>query len=151
MEFKNLADVTKLEEVPEGASVLAATADGNVVRVPGDGLGGGGGVGTIVITNNRVEAFLSMIASGDFDSGAIPEETVLFCKNMTFEEAYSGLASGKPMNALYIMSDDTVIYVPAVISFAGNLTGEEVISFIVSVGEMNIMFAWTKSGIEIRG
>lgn len=42
MEFKNLAEVTKLEEVPEGASVLAATAEGEVVRVPGDGLGGGG-------------------------------------------------------------------------------------------------------------
>lgn len=43
MEFKNLAEVTQLEEVPEGASVLAATAEGEVVRVPGDGLGGGGG------------------------------------------------------------------------------------------------------------
>lgn len=42
MEFKNLAEVTKLEEVPEGASVLAATAEGEVVRVPGEGLGGGG-------------------------------------------------------------------------------------------------------------
>lgn len=41
MEFKNLAEVELLGEVPEGASVLAATADGNVVRVPGDGLGGG--------------------------------------------------------------------------------------------------------------
>ena len=50
MEFKNLADVTKLEEVPEGASVLAATADGNVVRVPGDGLGGGGNGGGGIFT-----------------------------------------------------------------------------------------------------
>ena len=44
MDFKNLAEVTQLTEVPEGASVLAATAEGEVVRVPGDGLGGGGGV-----------------------------------------------------------------------------------------------------------
>lgn len=43
MEFKNLAEVTQLTEVPEGASVLAATAEGEVVRVPGDGLGGSGG------------------------------------------------------------------------------------------------------------
>ena len=43
MDFKNLAEVTQLTEVPEGASVLAATAEGEVVRVPGDGLGGGGG------------------------------------------------------------------------------------------------------------
>ena len=45
MEFKNLAEVELLGEVPEGASVLAATADGDVVRVPGDGLGGGGNAG----------------------------------------------------------------------------------------------------------
>lgn len=50
MEFKNLAEVTKLEEVPEGASVLAATAEGEVVRVPGDGLGGGGGAGGGIFT-----------------------------------------------------------------------------------------------------
>ena len=43
MEFMNLADVTKLDEVPEGASVLAATSDGDIVRVPGEGLGGSGG------------------------------------------------------------------------------------------------------------
>lgn len=49
MEFKNLAEVTQLDEVPEGASVLAATAEGEVVRVPGDGLGGGGG-GKLVVT-----------------------------------------------------------------------------------------------------
>lgn len=48
MEFKNLAEVTQLDEVPEGASVLAATAEGEVVRVPGDGLGGGGGGALIV-------------------------------------------------------------------------------------------------------
>ena len=40
MEFMNLADVTKLDEVPEGASVLAATSDGDIVRIPGEGLGG---------------------------------------------------------------------------------------------------------------
>lgn len=43
MEFMNLADVTKLDEVPEGASVLAATTEGDIVRVPGEGLGGSGG------------------------------------------------------------------------------------------------------------
>lgn len=50
MEFKNLAEVTQLTEVPEGASVLAATAEGEVVRVPGDGLGGGGGSNELLVT-----------------------------------------------------------------------------------------------------
>lgn len=39
MEFKNLAEVTQLEEVPEGASVLAATAEGDIVRVLKDEVG----------------------------------------------------------------------------------------------------------------
>ena len=50
MEFKNLAEVELLGEVPEGASVLAATAEGEVVRVPGDGLGGSGGGGIFTVT-----------------------------------------------------------------------------------------------------
>lgn len=58
MEFKNLAEVTKLEEVPEGASVLAATAEGEVVRVPGDGLGGsGGGVFTVTFSSEDGETY----------------------------------------------------------------------------------------------
>lgn len=56
MEFKNLAEVELLGEVPEGASVLAATADGNVVRVPGDGLGGGNaGGGQFVVKITMVD------------------------------------------------------------------------------------------------
>lgn len=58
MEFKNLAEVTKLEEVPEGASVLAATAEGEVVRVPGDGLGGGQFVVKITLDEQALTATL---------------------------------------------------------------------------------------------
>lgn len=53
MEFKNLAEVTQLDEVPEGASVLAATAEGEVVRVPGDGLGGGGDLVVFTLETNE--------------------------------------------------------------------------------------------------
>lgn len=41
-EFKKLSDVTLLDSVPSGATVLAEV-DGAIRRVPGDGLGGGGG------------------------------------------------------------------------------------------------------------
>lgn len=41
-EFKKLSDVARLDSVPEGAAVLAEV-DGAIRRVPGDGLGGGGG------------------------------------------------------------------------------------------------------------
>lgn len=43
-EFKKLSDVTLLDSVPEGATVLAEV-DGAIRRVPGDGLGGGGDCG----------------------------------------------------------------------------------------------------------
>ena len=71
MEFKNLAEVELLGEVPEGASVLAATADGDVVRVPGEGLGGGGS--KIIIR---------------FDDG------VFTIEGSTFAEAYDLIAAG---------------------------------------------------------
>ena len=41
-EFKKLSEVEALTEVPEGAKVLAE-ANGQIVRVPGSGLGGGTG------------------------------------------------------------------------------------------------------------
>lgn len=41
-EFKKLSEVEALPEVPEGAKVLAE-ANGQIVRVPGSGLGGGTG------------------------------------------------------------------------------------------------------------
>lgn len=41
-EFKKLSDVTLLDSVPSGATVLAEV-DGAIRRVPGDGLGGSGG------------------------------------------------------------------------------------------------------------
>lgn len=41
-EFTKLADVPALEDVPEGANAFIEV-DGEVRRVPGDGLGGGGG------------------------------------------------------------------------------------------------------------
>lgn len=43
-EFTKLADVPALEEVPEGANAFIEV-EGEIKRVPGDGLGGGGGGG----------------------------------------------------------------------------------------------------------
>lgn len=39
-EFKKLSEVEALTEMPEGAKVLAES-NGQIVRVPGSGLGGG--------------------------------------------------------------------------------------------------------------
>lgn len=42
-EFKKLSEVEALTEVPEGATVLAEVG-GAIKRIPGEGLGGGGGL-----------------------------------------------------------------------------------------------------------
>lgn len=47
-DFQKLADVELLEEVPDCASAFVAV-DGTVKRVPGSGLGGGGGVATAIL------------------------------------------------------------------------------------------------------
>lgn len=103
MEFKNLAEVTQLEEVPEGASVLAATAEGEVVRVPGDGLGGGGGSAEfIVISDNWYPAFIEAMSGG---SPQIPTETKFTCTSgHTYEDVAAIIMSGKPvLAALQVM------------------------------------------------
>ena len=84
MEFKNLAEVELLGEVPEGASVLAATADGDVVRVPGDGLGGGG-------------AFVKFTIADMSGVPAVAEPS------MTFDEVSALINDGTPVSALAVM------------------------------------------------
>lgn len=86
MEFKNLAEVTKLDEVPEGASVLAATAEGEVVRVPGDGLGGSGGGADW----NAAEGEPGYIANKPFGVSELTWKSVLFEDTVTTEDNGSG-------------------------------------------------------------
>ena len=50
-EFKKLSEVAALTEVPEGAKVLAES-NGQIVRVPGSGLGGSGGIKTAIIKSS---------------------------------------------------------------------------------------------------
>lgn len=50
-EFKKLGEVEVLEEVPEGANALIEVG-GDIKRVPGSGLGGGGGIKTAIIKSS---------------------------------------------------------------------------------------------------
>lgn len=52
--FKKLSEVAAMDEVPEGAKVLAE-ANGQIVRVPGSGLGGG--------TDNSNQPFVALVGS----------------------------------------------------------------------------------------
>ena len=79
--FKNLAEVELLNEVPEGCTALAEV-DGVVKRVPSKGLGGAGGIKTAIIKDSMYD---NMIAGGMVPMGTYVGYE---CINMTFEEAY---------------------------------------------------------------
>lgn len=72
-EFKKLSDVTLLDSVPEGATVLAEV-DGVINRVPGDGLGGNNSAGGYTV---------------DY-----PETTYTFDGDLTGKEQFSFLVEG---------------------------------------------------------
>lgn len=60
-EFKKLAEVEAMAEVPKGASVLAEV-NGAIKRVPGDGLGGGG-IKTAIIKSSDYDNALTGIST----------------------------------------------------------------------------------------
>ena len=57
-EFKKLSEVQALTEVPEGAKVLAEV-NGQIRRVPRSGLGGSGGIKTIIIKSSDYDQKLT--------------------------------------------------------------------------------------------
>lgn len=131
MEFKKLSEVTQLEEVPEGASVLATTAEGEVVRVPGDGLGGGGGA--LIVTFSSADGqsytadktFAEVAAAieageqavlGRMSTGTMAVGLTLFQYQQDTSAAFqlisymSGL--GIMFATLALNADDTITYTP---------------------------------------
>ena len=81
-EFKRLADVEALSEVPENATVLAEV-NGAIKRVPGNGLGGNGN--TIVIVQNPNYASSS---DKSIDDSSTSKE---YLTNMSLAEALAAL------------------------------------------------------------
>lgn len=105
-DFHKLADVELLEEVPDGASAFVAV-DGTVKRVPGSGLGGGGGIAT---------AILRMDSESDASTNAVtwtasPEVNMLpiTCDNYTYEQARAVLEAGDPFTAMIFMSEGNIL------------------------------------------
>lgn len=81
--FKNLAEVELLSEVPEGCTTFAEV-DGVVKRVPSKGLGGEGGIKTAIIKDSEYDNAISGLQVAISGAPAYTYE----CINMTFEEAY---------------------------------------------------------------
>lgn len=97
-DFQKLADVELLEEVPDGASAFVAV-NGDVKRVPGSGLGGGGVATAILRFSSESDA------SADAVMPAITiEPTVkklpITCDNYTYAQARAVLEAGNPLAAM---------------------------------------------------
>lgn len=104
-DFQKLADVELLEEVPDGASAFVAV-DGTVKRVPGSGLGGGGGIATAILRfdseSNASAKAVTMTASNPVNKLPIT------CDNYTYEQARAVLEAGNPLTAMIVVSEDNM-------------------------------------------
>lgn len=131
-EFTKLADVPALEEVPEGANAFIEV-DGEVRRVPGDGLGGGGG---------------ESVATLDFSSGEISSDGqyIGICSGMTFEQAYERMMNGESIVINVLTGNQSSGY--RSLSSASSITissGSERIQ--IKSPKTNTIW-WTASGIS---
>lgn len=104
-DFQKLADVELLEEVPDGASAFVAV-DGTVKRVPGSGLGGGGGIATAIL---RLASESNASTKAVTRASSIPVEKLsITCDNYTYAQARAVLEAGNPLTAMIFMSENNM-------------------------------------------
>ncbi len=138
-DFQKLADVELLEEVPDGASAFVAV-DGVVKRVPGSGLGGGGGVATAILRLSS-ENNASTNAT-TWDAGTVVKFPIT-CDNYTYEQARAVLEAENPITAMIAISN-------------GNMSGwtscsqialsDNYISMIFIVDNNGLFIYWNADG-----
>ena len=104
-DFQKLADVELLEEVPDGASAFVAV-DGTVKRVPGSGLGGGGGIATAIL---RFGSESNASTNTATMAATVPVNKLpITCDNYTYEQARAVLEAGNPLTAMIFMSQNNM-------------------------------------------
>lgn len=155
-EFKKLADVEALPEVPEVATVFAEV-NGEVKRIPSSGLGGI--IKTAIIKDSRYDDAISMMVNGG-GGGPVSAPMVaeadlrpafdFSCLNMTFEEAYETMAAGEPLDAkAMIVAEGPMVISAQAVAFGGvAMTGFPMIGLIGNVHETTITLFWTADGIS---
>lgn len=145
MEFKRLADVEALTEIPEGANAFVEV-DGEIKRVPGEGLGGAGGFKTAVIKSDVYDEALAYFSGGNGGRVAADPEPTYSCINMTFEEAYATVTSGEVLKVVFmdtkmgpmILDGFVLVYAPNVLS----------VGYMVSSVLQSPPLFWTADGIS---
>ncbi len=137
--FKNLAEVELLNEVPENATAFAEV-DGVVKRVPSKGLGGAGSIKTAIIKDSGYDGMLSgatpRMAGYDYE-----------CINMTFEEAYQTMESGEPLACFGMLTLEGAADLYGITIFAGSAVFG-VPCIMLGFELANLTLYWTADGLS---
>jgi hypothetical protein len=144
-EFQKLSEVEALTEVPEGASVLAEV-NGDIKRIPGDGLGGSVIKTAIIKSSDYDEAIAVCQSGGAAPTSSVEPELTYYCINMTFEEAYETMASGEPLNAICMLVNGPPVNMQALPVFVGVMFGVPCIA--IDMSSMDMSLFWTADGIS---
>lgn len=137
-EFKKLAEVEAMAEVPKGASVLAEV-NGAIKRVPGDGLGGGG-IKTAIIKSSDYDNALTGISTFASD------DITYNCINMTFEEAVGIISAGEPLGVMLMYVTEGAMTLQGYLGFA-SIGGVEAIVILFSQSNSLTLY-WTAEGLS---
>lgn len=146
MEFKRLADVEALTEIPEGANAFVEV-DGEIKRVPGEGLGGAGGFKTAVIKSSDYDETLAYLSGGNGGRTALDVPT-FSCVNMTFNEAYTTLENGEVLKAIFMAVEEGPTIFDLIVSFMGTYAGEPCIYLFHPLMQVNLY--WTANGFSAQ-
>ena len=149
-EFKKLSEVAALTEVPEGAKVLAE-ANGQIVRVPGSGLGGsGGGIKTAIIKSSNYDDVLDFLNG---KTSIMPDivNVTFSCVNMTFREVYSAILAGEQVNivGMFVPEGATIQNLSFIV-----IPNRILMDMLISVSGTTVRYKsliWTESGIAEKG
>ena len=140
-EFKKLAEVEAMAEVPKGASVLAEV-NGAIKRVPGDGLGGGG-IKTAIIKSSDYDNALTGISTFSSDD---TDDITYNCINMTFEEAVGIISAGDPLGVMLMCVTEGAMTLQGYLGFA-SIVGVEAIVILFSQFNSLTLY-WTAEGLS---
>ena len=137
-EFKKLAEVEAVTEVPKGASVLAEV-NGAIKRVPGDGLGGGV-VKTAIIKSSDYDDALTGIFTASM------ADVTYSCINMTFEEAVGIISAGEPLGVVLMCVTEGAMTLQGYLGFT-SIGGVEAI-VILFIQSNSLTLYWTAEGLS---
>lgn len=140
LEFDRLSEVEALSEVSEGANVLGEVG-GEIVRLPGSGLGG---IKTVIIKSSYYDNALQGLMTAD-----APPETYS-CTNMTFEEAYETMASGEPIVAVALRVSSGIPccgYLHLLFCGTSIFEGIPVLALFEDLSDSDPALYWTADGI----